>query len=796
MDVIDAVDGGDFRPEPNMCRSTSSCSIANGFRVERVRDGATVTVVGTSTVSGVRGRHGPALRSHACVDLPRSRANRNEIMTATVDELTQSSAPFTAGVGTPSWIRRLVRGHDTDAPWARPALFGLLGLTALVYLWGLSKNGWANDFYSAAAQAGSKSWKALLFGSSDAANTITVDKPPASLWPMALSVRLFGLSSWSLLVPQALMGVATVGVLYAAVRRWFGAPAGLIAGLVLAVTPVAALMFRFDNPDALLTLLMTASAFTALRAIESDRARWYVLTGALVGVGFLTKQLQVGLVVPGFAVALLIAGQSGLWRRIRGLLIAGVAMLVSAGWWVAIVELWPAGSRPYIGGTQHNSFLELTFGYNGFGRLTGDESSGFGGAGGPLGGGNRGGGFGGGTFSGGTGITRMFGNAVGGQISWLIPAALVALVLGLVARGRKPRTDMARASLMVWGSWFLVTGLVFSYMSGIFHEYYTIALAPAIGALIGIGLSIAWKRRDHWTSWAALAVAAGLTTWWAHVLLGRASDWNSWLRPTVSIAGVLVTIGLLVAAMLVARGRTPDIRIVVLLIGVALATALAGPLAWTLQTVSQPRTGPIVTAGPSTGGGLGGFGANFPGGAAAGANRGPNRNSVPDIPGFAEGEIPDIPGFAEGEIPDIPGFAEGENPGIGGAGGGIAGGFGGSTAVSKTVVAKLTHDADKYTWVAATMGATAAAPYQLATEHSVMPIGGFSSSDPAPTLSQFKADVAAKKIHYFIGAGRGGFAPGGQGGETISSWVSDNFTSETVAGVTLYDLTKPKPKPV
>jgi 4-amino-4-deoxy-L-arabinose transferase-like glycosyltransferase len=726
-------------------------------------------------------------------------------MTATVDELTEASPPFTVGTGTRSWIRRLVRGHETDAAWARPALFGLLGLTALIYLWGLSKNGWANDFYSAAAQAGSKSWKAFLFGSSDAANTITVDKPPASLWPMALSVRLFGLSSWSLLVPQALMGVATVGVLYAAVRRWFGATAGLLAGLVLAVTPVATLMFRFDNPDALLTLLTTASAYTVLRAIENDRTRWYVLTGVLVGIGFLTKQLQVGLVVPGFAVALLIAGQSGLWRRIRGLLVAGVAMLVSAGWWVAIVELWPAGSRPYIGGTQHNSFLELTFGYNGFGRLTGDESGGFGGAGGLLGGGNRGGGFGGGgfgggTFSGGSGITRMFGNAVGGQISWLIPAALVALVLGLVARGRKPRTDMARASLMVWGSWFLVTGLVFSYMSGIFHEYYTIALAPAIGALVGIGVSIAWKRRDHWTSWAALAVAAGLTTWWARVLLGRASDWNSWLRPTVSIAGVLVTIGLLAAAILVARGRTPDTRIGVLLIGAGLMTALAGPLAWTLQTVSQPRNGPIVTAGPSSGSGPGGFGGNFPGGAAAGANRGADSDAVPDIPGLAQGELPDIPGLAQGELPDIPGLAQGELPDIpglaqgelpdiGSAGGGI---FGGSTAVSEAVVAKLMQDADKYTWVAATLGATAAAPYQLATEHSVMPIGGFSSGDPAPTLAQFKADVAAKKIHYFIGTVAGGFAPGSQGGETISTWVVENFPSDTVAGVTIYDLTKPK----
>ena len=233
-------------------------------------------------------------------------------------------------------------------------------------------------------QAGSASWKAFLFGSSDAANTITVDKPPASLWPAALAVRVFGLSPWSLLVPQALMGVATVAVVHAAVRRSFGAVAGLVSGAVLALTPVAALMFRYDNPDALLTLLLAVGAYTALRAIEDDRVRWYVLTGAVIGLAFLTKQLQALVVVPGFALALLVAGAGTLWRRIRGLLVAGAALVASAGWWVALVELRPEGARPYIGGSEGNSFLDLTFGYNGLGRITG-EGNGPGGGFGPPG---------------------------------------------------------------------------------------------------------------------------------------------------------------------------------------------------------------------------------------------------------------------------------------------------------------------------------------------------------------------------------------------------------------------------
>ncbi len=247
-------------------------------------------------------------------------------------------------------------------------------------------------------QAGSESWKAFFFGSSDAASSITVDKTPMSLWPMALSVRVFGLSSWSILVPQALMGVASVGLLHATVRRTTrSAAAGLLAGGVLALTPVAVLMFRFNNPDALLVLLMIGSVACTLRALESSRlraeglaghpVRWLALGGALVGFAFLTKMLQAFLVLPALALVYLVAAHTPLGRRIGHLLVAFGSMVLAAGWWIAIVELWPASSRPYIGGSQTNSILELTLGYNGFGRLTGNEVGSVGGGGAGAGGG-------------------------------------------------------------------------------------------------------------------------------------------------------------------------------------------------------------------------------------------------------------------------------------------------------------------------------------------------------------------------------------------------------------------------
>jgi 4-amino-4-deoxy-L-arabinose transferase-like glycosyltransferase len=336
----------------------------------------------------------------------------------------------------------------------RAALAVLLVGTAVLYLWQLSASGYANSFYAAAVQAGTKSWKAFFFGSIDSSNFITVDKPPASLWVMSLSARLFGVNAWSILVPQALMGVATVALLYASVRRTalaaglsdrLGTNAALLAGAALAVTPVAVLIFRFNNPDALLTLLLVGATYATLRAVERGGTRWLLLAATLVGFGFLAKMLQAFLVLPALASVWLLAAPVGWGRRLRDLVLATAALVVSAGWWLLVVALWPAADRPFIGGSQTNSAWELVFGYNGFGRLTGNEV------------GSVGGGAGGGWGQ--TGLTRLFGSEFGGQIAWLLPAALIALGALLWWTRRAPRTDALRAATLAWGAWLVVTGL-------------------------------------------------------------------------------------------------------------------------------------------------------------------------------------------------------------------------------------------------------------------------------------------------------------------------------------------------
>ncbi len=662
--------------------------------------------------------------------------------------------------------------HTKDPRWAPYALGALLVVTAALYLWDLGASGWANSFYSAAVQAGTQSWKAAFFGSSDAANLITVDKSPLSLWPSILLARVVGVNSWSILVPQALMGVGSVAALYAAVRRWHGAVAGLIAGAVLALTPVAALMFRFNNPDAMLVLLLTLSAYALVRALESGSRRWVIAVGVAIGLAFLAKSLQAFLVVPGFAVVWMIAAPTSARRRLVDLVLGGAAMVVAGGWWVAIVEWWPASSRPYIGGTQNNSVLDLIFGYNGFGRLNGNETGSV----------TPGGGLGGGTSMwGSTGLTRLFNSEFGGQISWLLPAALVLGAALLVVTLRRPRTDRVRASALLWGSWLVVTGLTISLGQGIIHPYYTVALAPAIGGLVGIGSVELWRRRGQPSASAALATASAVTGVWAYVLLGRSPDWNPWLRPTVLVLGLAGALGLAFA------WRLPR-RIALGMAAMAGIGALLGPTAYALETVTTPHTGSIPSAGPAVvGGGFGGRGGFGPGGQLPAGAQLPTGGQLP-----AGAQLPGG-GATGGQLP--PG---GQFPGgaPGGAGAGAAGGLLEGSAPSDELVALLETDADSYTWVAAAVGANSAAGYQLATGDPVMSLGGFNGSDPYPTLAQFQQFVADGRVHFFIAGGGFGGPGGGQNGGSratseITSWVESSYTATTVGGVTVYDLSAP-----
>lgn len=640
-------------------------------------------------------------------------------------------------VATPGAQRAQRTATDPRPPWRswrRWGIWALLCATAVLYLWGLDRSGWANSFYSAAVQAGATDWTAWFYGSSDAANSITVDKPPLSLMVMGLSARIFGLNYWSVLVPQALMGVASVGLLYLGIKRWYGPAAGLFAGAMLAVTPVAALMFRFNNPDALLVLLLVAAAYAMVRAIEHASPAWIALAGVLVGLGFMAKMLQAFLVLPAFAITYLIVAPTGMLKRLRDLTVAAAAMVVAGGWWVGVVELTPASMRPYIGGSQTNSALDLLLGYNGLGRITGNEVGSVGGAAAAAGpGGGAGPGFGGDT-----GVGRLLDAAWAGGIAWFLPAALVMGLAALWLTRRGPRTDLLRAGTLLWGLWGLVTWGVFSFASGIIHEYYAIALAPALAALVAIGTSIGWAQRDRLSARLLLAaglISAAVTTAWVMAQAG------GWYAVTGLILGGVGAVAAVALGSPYALDRTVGRTALI----TAAAAILIGPAIFSGQTALASQSGSLpaispVLAGSSVGGPGGGPGAAPQGGA----------------------------GGAMGGLLDAP-------------------------SVGSELAATLNADAEDYTWVAAGVGSQTTAGYQLATGNPVLPIGGFNGTDPSPTLEQFQQYVADGEVHYFIG-GNGGFGPaagGSSASSEITAWVERNFTEVTVDGVVLYDLTAP-----
>jgi 4-amino-4-deoxy-L-arabinose transferase-like glycosyltransferase len=689
---------------------------------------------------------------------------------------TQLSAPASARhAPNAGRLSRLALGPPDEPRWTRPALWGVLLLAAALYAWGLSKSGYANSFYSAAVKSGTESWKAFFFGSLDSASFITVDKPPMALWAQELFARIFGFGTWSLLLPQVIMGVAAVGLVYAMVRRVFGPVAGVIAALVMTLTPITVAINRDNNPDTLLVLLLVLAAWACQRALEPGRLRWLLTSAFFLGCGFNTKMLQAYLLLPALGLVYLLFARGGRVRRIGHLLAAGAVLAVSSFWWMGIVDLIPASKRPYIGGSTDGTAWNLIIGYNGIGRITGDEGGGPGG-GGPMGGGGRGAGGGGGgfgrNFSGQSGIGRMFNETLGGQISWLLPLAAIVLVAGLILYWKRPRTDLARATLVLWGGWLVVHFVVFSFSGGIMHPYYTTAMAPAVAALTGIGaveLSGAYRRGRTWSWVLPLSVAA--TGAWAFVLLRRTPNWNPWLAWTVAGLTAIAVIGLLIARF----GRGPLTRLAVLAGIAGLVAGLAGPAAFAVSAASGGTNATNPMAGPTSGGmGFPGMrGGRIPGGGQIPADV-RKRLEEGGFPGggFPGGGMPGNggPGGQGGSPGQPPDGRSGADQPPGGGGPGMG------REVSSQMVSYLEKNQNGATWLVAVSDSQSAASMILQTGKPVISMFGFIGTDRAMTAQKLQRLVNAGKLHYVMTGG--GFGGGRGGGNSdVTSWVTKNCTA-------------------
>lgn len=679
--------------------------------------------------------------------------------------------------------RRLVRGREADPAWSRPALWLVALLAGVLTLWSLTRSGYANTYYAEAAQAASRNWTAWLTNALDSSGTESLDKGPLSNMLMGLSGRLLGFSSFSMLLPEALCGVGAVLVLHNTVKRTLGHKVAILAALILALTPIFVAMSRYNNPDALLVLLEVTAAWAMVRALQSSRTREVLLCGVLVGLAFNVKMLQAYLIVPALAATLLIAWQGSVRRRVGQLLAGGFAMLAVSFAWYATMMLIGATDRPWVGDTTDNSWFSLIFGANGFGRVSGE-----GGGVGPGGGGGA-------TFGGAAGPGRLFNSIVGGQIAWLLPLAAVGLVLGLWTRRSAPRTDGARSAYVLWGLWAVVSWAVFSFSKGVFHPYYTTALAPAVAVLASGGLVGLWERARDSTAWTvALGVAVVGTAAFAAVLLGRASGFAPWVAPLAMVLAVLASTGLLLARAKPVGSVATRSRIAAAAAALALVALLAGPAAYSIATVGKSLNGGNPLAGPASAeAGLGGGPGGAPG---RGVGRGGFARA--GLPPGASGLRPQGAGIPGGGVPagappagsvsaqaGPPALfgggsgASASGPGTAGSGSGTAnssgaaGGFPGAGGLagagggqaSKALASYLKAHQGKATYIVAAVGSSTAGSIALESGREAIDMGGFMGSDPAPSLAKLKSFIASGQLRYVLLSGTaGGGAGGGPGG--------------------------------
>ncbi len=691
-------------------------------------------------------------------------------------------------------------GPSLSAPVRRVALGVIMALAAVLDFYALSQEGYANSYYAAAVKSMLQSWHNFFFVSFDPGGFVTVDKPPLGFWIQTISAKIFGFSGFSILLPEALAGVASVGLLYLLVKRFFGPLAGLLAALALAVTPISVVTNRNNTIDSLLVLCSLAAAWATLRAAERGSFRWLALAGLLVGLGFNIKMLEAYLIVPELLAVYLFAAPLG-WRK-RALHLLGFAaiMLTVSLSWITIVDLTPAASRPWVGSTSTNSELDLALGYNGIERLLGvfrGSSSGS-----SLFSATSAGGPGGVSENGPVGLFRLFNTQLGGQASWLLPLGLIGLMasgwafdvvtfaralpvrLRLWRASPEARRDshlsMRQASWVLWGLWTLTMGAFFS-VAGFYHTYYLSMLAPGVAALAAIGAIELWAdyQRPGWQGWllpAALVVTGAVQAF----ILASFPTYATWLTPIVLGASLLAAALLIARRVVVMRASTlaegltaedlaPDSSAMRWLrapalprvaLSVALAALLIAPMVWSGYSVFQGTAGSLPHAGPTaTTASFGGSGATAFGGPRGGG-----------FPGGA-GEFSPPAGFTSGagEFDPPAGFT-------GGAPSGAAsfGGRPGGESASSALIRYLEAHQGTAKYLVATVSANQAAPIILATGKPVMALGGFTGSDPILTVAQLQTLVREGQIRYFLLGGGGG-----GGNSAVEQWVTSNCSTVT-----------------
>jgi 4-amino-4-deoxy-L-arabinose transferase-like glycosyltransferase len=710
-----------------------------------------------------------------------------------------ATAPATTVVAPPPRTRRALWRSPSGQPrWARPALFVLAALAAAAYAWG-ARNGQVHGYYAPAVKSMSESWRAFFYGGYDPAASITLDKLPGAFQVEALSARIFGFSTWSVLLPQVVETALAVLALYSVVRRWMGPVAGLVAAAAFATTPIVAALAHAEIADTLLILLLILAAQAWQRAVAGGRLGWLVLSGAWVGLAFQVKMVQAWGVLPALAIGYLLAAPGRLPRRLGHVGLAGLATLAVSLSWITMVQLTPASARPYVDGSLNNSPFAMVFQYNLLSRYGMGSDTQLG-TPGPGGGGA---------------LSFMVSDSIAPQVGWLYPLAVIGLVAGVWWRGRAPRTDVVRAGFLMWALWLAVHAVAFS-TGRVAHSFYVVAVAPAVAALAGGGLVALWRafRRGGRQRW-VLPVALLASVAWAVYLSGRFPTFLPWLRPVLVVLGV-VGVALLVAVATVRGRRRLRARLALTALVAVLAALFVAPTAWAMSTTDSrysgssigPAAGPRGEFGPGGAGpaggrggpadGRGGFGPNGQPGA-GGLNGQPGAGGLNGLPGAGPGAGANGGGRPRGGTGQALGSPDGQAQGgrqfpgggpgsAGGAGGGgVLGGSAEPTAQAKQLVAWLKAHQPGSRYLVAVQGSMQAGEYILAGA-SVLPIGGFSGQVPFPTTDQLAKLVADGQVRYVLAGGGMGGGRGARVNSAATQWATSNCTAVNDSTLTVSGL--------
>ncbi|MFT8323267.1 MAG: glycosyltransferase family 39 protein, partial [Bacillus sp. (in: firmicutes)] len=664
------------------------------------------------------------------------------------------------------------------------------------------QNAGTNSYYTVAIKSMLTSFHNFFFVSFDPAGFITVDKPPVALWVQAIFAYVFGFNDFVLLLPEALAGVLSVWLLYLIVKPKFGRTAALISSSVLACSPIFVAVVRTNNVDSILILTLMFATWTLMKAVEKQKVGWLILSFALVGVGFNVKMLQAFMVLPAFYFYYLFATREiKLVKKIVNLIVSTVVLAVVSLSWAIAVDLTPASDRPYMGGSETNSVLELALGYNGLSRLTGNDSS-VGGSGsgremsqsgtvdqnqtatddqstnsstqnssgfpnnedmnddGGRMDGNSSSGQQSGMFNtGDAGALRLFQSELSGQISWLLPFVLFA-VIGLVVSFMKRRKyTMQHHFALFWLAW-LVPMFIFFSIALFYHHYYLSMMGPAIASLVGIGFVTLWnfyKEENGWESW-LLPVGIIVTSLFEALIVYQNSASVSLVWMWIGIVlGVVLFILLIAAKSNEAIKQTIAVSSIVAL--------LILPIYWTTITIAKTGNESTPTAGPTSGmgGGRGGNNGNMPGrpdGSAQGGGPGGNMQGNYNSPNSSN-QMERPPGNSDMETGNPP--TNGEQS-MGRQGGG------GMESIDSELMSYLEENYNGEKFFLAVQRAQSAYSIMLNTDYAVMAMGGFSGTDPAPSVEDLEEMAKNEEIKYFLISSQGM----GSGNSEVTEWIQEN----------------------